>query len=105
MRVLSRHIAAALVVAGFGILTASSVSYAAPETTVMASGLKMIDTKEGTGPSPKIGQNVSVHYTGWLYNNGEQGAKFDSSRDRNDPFEFALGAGMVIKAGTKAYRA
>ena len=51
----------------------------------------------GEGAEATKGQNVSVHYTGWLYNNGEQGAKFDSSRDRNDPFEFALGAGMVIK--------
>jgi len=55
------------------------------------------DTTVGEGAEATKGQNVSVHYTGWLYNNGEQGAKFDSSRDRNDPFEFALGAGMVIK--------
>ena len=54
-------------------------------------------TTVGEGAEATKGQNVSVHYTGWLYNNGEQGAKFDSSRDRNDPFEFALGAGMVIK--------
>ena len=51
----------------------------------------------GEGAEATKGNNVSVHYTGWLYNNGEQGAKFDSSRDRNDPFEFSLGAGMVIK--------
>ena len=38
-----------------------------------------------------------MHYTGWLYNNGQQGAKFDSSRDRKDPFKFPLGSGMVIK--------
>ena len=61
------------------------------------SGLQYEDTVVGTGAVAKAGQKVKVHYTGWLYNNGEQGAKFDSSRDRNDPFEFALGAGMVIK--------
>jgi FKBP-type peptidyl-prolyl cis-trans isomerase FkpA len=43
------------------------------------------------------GQHVSVHYTGWLWSEGEKGEKFDSSLDRNDPFEFGLGQGMVIK--------
>ena len=65
--------------------------------TTTSSGLQYEDTTVGEGAEATKGQNVSVHYTGWLYNNGEQGAKFDSSRDRNDPFEFALGAGMVIK--------
>ena len=65
--------------------------------TTTASGLQYEDTPVGEGAQAAKGQNVSVHYTGWLYNNGEQGVKFDSSRDRNDPFEFALGAGMVIK--------
>jgi FKBP-type peptidyl-prolyl cis-trans isomerase FkpA len=51
----------------------------------------------GDGAEAAAGQHVSVHYTGWLYQDGEQGAKFDSSRDRNDAFDFALGAGMVIK--------
>ena len=61
------------------------------------SGLQFIDNVVGDGPEAAAGQHVTVHYTGWLYNNGEQGAKFDSSRDRNDPFDFPLGAGMVIK--------
>jgi len=61
------------------------------------SGLQYEDTTVGEGAQAKAGQDVTVHYTGWLYNNGEQGAKFDSSKDRNDPFEFSLGAGMVIK--------
>ena len=65
--------------------------------TTTASGLQYEDTVLGTGAIAKAGQNVKVHYTGWLYNNGEQGAKFDSSRDRNDAFAFSLGAGMVIK--------
>ena len=62
-----------------------------------ASGLQYEDTTEGTGAVATKGQNVKVHYTGWLYNNGTQGAKFDSSKDRNDPFVFHLGAGMVIR--------
>ena len=62
-----------------------------------ASGLQYEDTVVGDGAEAKPGQHVHVHYTGWLYKDGQQGAKFDSSRDRNDPFEFPLGAGMVIK--------
>ena len=65
--------------------------------TTTASGLQYEDTTVGAAAEATKGNNVSVHYTGWLYNNGEQGAKFDSSRDRNDPFEFSLGPGMVIK--------
>ena len=62
-----------------------------------ADGLTIIDVKEGTGPSPKRGQTVEVHYTGWLYENGHKGKKFDSSVDRNEPFDFPVGAGRVIK--------
>ena len=65
--------------------------------TNLPSGLQYDDTTAGTGATAKKGDNVSVHYTGWLYNNGEQGKKFDSSKDRNDPFEFPLGAGHVIQ--------
>lgn len=61
------------------------------------SGLHYQDTVVGEGATASAGQHVKVHYTGWLYNDGQQGAKFDSSLDRNDPFEFSLGAGMVIR--------
>lgn len=61
------------------------------------SGLQYLDVVEGSGDTAAAGSYVQVHYTGWLYENGEQGAKFDSSRDRNDPFEFPLGGGMVIR--------
>ena len=61
------------------------------------SGLQYEDTTVGDGAEAKAGQDVTVHYTGWLYNDGTQGAKFDSSKDRNDPFQFSLGAGMVIR--------
>ena len=62
-----------------------------------ASGLRVADTKVGTGPFPKKGQICVMHYTGWLYQNGQRGSKFDSSVDRGKPFEFPLGAGAVIK--------
>ena len=61
------------------------------------SGLQFEDTVTGSGTVAQAGQRVTVHYTGWLYNDGVQGAKFDSSKDRNDPFVFPLGAGHVIK--------
>ncbi len=65
--------------------------------TTTASGLQYEDTVQGSGASAQAGAQVRVHYTGWLYNDGQQGAKFYSSRDRGDPFAFLLGAGMVIK--------
>ena len=65
--------------------------------TTTTSGLQFEDTVVGSGAEAKPGRNVTVHYTGWLYENGEQGAKFDSSKDRDEPFTFPLGAGMVIK--------
>ena len=60
------------------------------------SGLQIIDTKPGTGASPKSGQTCVMHYTGWLYENGAKGKKFDSSVDRGQPFEFKIGQHQVI---------
>lgn len=65
--------------------------------TTTPSGLQYEDTVTGTGKEAQAGRNVTVHYTGWLYENGTQGAKFDSSKDRGEPFIFPLGGGMVIK--------
>ena len=67
------------------------------ETVTLPSGLKYQDEVVGTGPEPKAGQQVTVQYTGWLDEGGKKGKKFDSSRDRNQPFSFPLGAGQVIK--------
>jgi FKBP-type peptidyl-prolyl cis-trans isomerase len=62
----------------------------------MPNGLKYTDTKTGDGATATSGNKVSVHYTGWLYNNGAKGTKFDSSVDRGQPFQFTLGAHQVI---------
>jgi len=70
-------------------------SAAKPVTT--SSGLQYIDGKAGAGASPRANQTAVVHYTGWLYVDGKKGKKFDSSVDRNEPFEFPVGAGQVIK--------
>ena len=67
------------------------------QETVSASGLRITEVKAGTGATARSGQTAVVHYTGWLYTNGEKGRKFDSSRDRNEPFGFPLGGGRVIK--------
>ena len=61
------------------------------------SGLQYEDTVVGSGDAAKPGDQVGVHYTGWLYADGRKGAKFDSSKDRGTPFEFPLGAGQVIR--------
>ncbi|MEG4211155.1 FKBP-type peptidyl-prolyl cis-trans isomerase [Microcoleus sp. S13_B4] len=63
------------------------------KTVTTDSGLKYVELKEGNGATPKTGQTVVVHYTGTL----EDGTKFDSSRDRNSPFQFKIGVGQVIK--------
>jgi FKBP-type peptidyl-prolyl cis-trans isomerase FkpA len=65
--------------------------------TTTTSGLQFEDTVVGSGVEAKPGSNVTVHYTGWLYDNGAQGAKFDSSKDRGEAFIFPLGGGMVIQ--------
>ncbi|MBP6900849.1 MAG: FKBP-type peptidyl-prolyl cis-trans isomerase [Burkholderiaceae bacterium] len=63
-------------------------------------GLQIVDTQPGTGAEAQAGQPVTVHYTGWLHDPAAadgRGRKFDSSKDRGEPFEFELGAGMVIR--------
>lgn len=61
------------------------------------SGLKYLDHVVGDGEEAVNGMTVEMHYTGWLWENGQRSKKFDSSRDRNQPFLFQLGAGRVIK--------
>jgi FKBP-type peptidyl-prolyl cis-trans isomerase FkpA len=62
-----------------------------------SSGLQFHDTVVGGGDEARNGARVRVHYTGWLYENGAAGRKFDSSKDRGEPFVFPLGAGHVIR--------
>jgi FKBP-type peptidyl-prolyl cis-trans isomerase len=81
---------------------ASAQTAGKPMTT--ASGLQIIDSKVGTGATPKPGQICVMHYTGWLYEDGKKGKKFDSSVDRNEPFEFPIGQRKVI-AGWDGYGA
>ncbi|MGO9547629.1 MAG: FKBP-type peptidyl-prolyl cis-trans isomerase [Rhodomicrobium sp.] len=87
------------------VLASTAGQLAAPLTTMAQqsgttmttpSGLQIADITVGAGATPKPGQMCTVHYTGWLYNNGTKGAKFDSSVDRGEPFEFKIGAHQVI---------
>lgn len=71
---------------------AAPIEVSAADLTTTESGLQYYDMQPGTGPSPGPGQTAVVHYTGWL----QDGTKFDSSLDRGEPFEFAVGAGQVI---------
>jgi peptidylprolyl isomerase len=91
----SLFIAAALTAAALVVTPiASAAAQTKPVTT--ASGLQYIDTKVGTGATG-AGKTATVHYTGWLYQNGQKGKKFDSSVDRGQPFSFPVGGGQVIK--------
>ena len=92
---LSVALAGATLLAGAG--APATAQTPGSKMTTTASGLKIEDTKVGTGASPKTGQTCVMHYTGWLYVNGAKGQKFDSSVDRKEPFEFQIGRGMVIK--------
>lgn len=105
----------------FSLLTATALALTACAETPMPkdSELQVIDTivgdseikdlvieevKAGNGATASAGQTVSVHYTGWLYNPSaanKRGTKFDSSRDRGQPFQFPLGGGRVIKGWDK----
>jgi peptidylprolyl isomerase len=87
--------ALAIVTALAGITAAATPTSAQPVMTT-PSGLQIIDIKVGTGASPKTGQICVMHYTGWLYENGAKGKKFDSSVDRGEPFEFPIGMHRVI---------
>ncbi|MCL6753852.1 FKBP-type peptidyl-prolyl cis-trans isomerase [Nostoc sp. CCCryo 231-06] len=73
------------------LIASNTMSDANAVTT--PSGLKYVELKEGTGATPQPGQTVEVHYVGTL----EDGTKFDSSRDRGQPFSFKIGVGQVIK--------
>ena len=80
-----------------GAVLAMTATASAAETITTPTGLKYRDDVVGTGASPKPGQSVNVHYTGWLDEGGKPGRKFDSSRDRGQPFSFPLGQGRVIQ--------
>ncbi len=86
-----------LVVVLLGTLTAcggSNVEVEVEEEVITTeSGLQYVDLEVGEGQPPRVGDTVSVHYTGWL----EDGTKFDSSVDRGQPFEFPIGQGRVIR--------
>ena len=78
------------------IAPSGALAQTAGKTMTTASGLQIIDATVGTGASPKPGQTCVMHYTGWLYEDGKKGKKFDSSVDRNEPFEFPIGKHQVI---------
>ena len=60
-------------------------------------GMLIEEVVVGSGAAAAAGRHVTVHYTGWLFENGAAGKKFDSSKDRGEPFDFPLGAGHVIR--------
>jgi FKBP-type peptidyl-prolyl cis-trans isomerase len=89
-------IAMMIVAAPLAFIPTIATAQTAGKTMTTPSGLQIIDTAVGTGASPKPGQTCVMHYTGWLYEDGKKGKKFDSSVDRNEPFEFPIGQHRVI---------
>ena len=89
------HFTALLGLACLAMATIASPAQSAEIVT--ASGLRVTDTVPGSGSEPQAGQTVVVNYTGWLYENGQKGTKFDSSLDRSEPFSFVIGKGQVIQ--------
>ena len=79
------------------IIPVAAVAQTQGAKVTTLSGLQIIDGQVGTGATPKTGQTCVMHYTGWLYENGQKTKKFDSSLDRGQPFEFPIGTGRVIK--------
>jgi peptidylprolyl isomerase len=91
-------VGAALAFVCLGLAAPAPAAEGTPgKMTELANGLKYTDTVVGTGAEATPGHKVSVHYTGWLYNNGQKGKKFDSSLDRGQPFSFSLGSHQVIQ--------
>ena len=84
-----------VVLLGCGAAT-TATAQANGRTIVTPSGLRITDTKIGSGTTPRTGQICVMHYTGWLFQNGVKGQKFDSSLDRGKPFEFVIGTRQVI---------
>src|SRR5262245_5295640 len=87
-------------ITSLGIITSAASNPALAQegkSMTTPSGLTITDSKVGNGAEARPGNTCVMHYTGWLYENGAKGAKFDSSLDRGEPFEFGLGQGQVIK--------
>ena len=89
-------IALTVVTASVVSMPTAAMAQTAGKAMTTASGLQIIDSTVGTGATPKPGQICVMHYTGWLYEDGKKGKKFDSSVDRNEPFEFPIGQRKVI---------
>jgi FKBP-type peptidyl-prolyl cis-trans isomerase FkpA len=85
-----------VVAAALSVPATSSIAQTTGRTMTTPSGLQITDTTVGTGATPRTGQICVMHYTGWLYQNGAKGQKFDSSVDRGAPFEFPIGTRRVI---------
>jgi peptidylprolyl isomerase len=96
VRTLAAIVLAAALTGILAVGTSTASMAQAAKTMTTASGLQITDGKVGTGATPKPGQTCVMHYTGWLYENGAKGKKFDSSVDRGEPFEFPIGQKRVI---------